>query len=267
MTTLGYEPFLATVDGVDIYGIHGYGSFFSMRITKDKSVYVPQIERAYRFKKHGKSRAVFVELIRRFGEDMGIQKVVAVPSSSKDKISYLQQIYGVVLKRVEDSPPRKYRHQQPVFEDGKVVLDGFVAGMKVLLVDDIVTTGKSILFFRKKLLAAGAKEVVVLGVGLGMGLCRVMPPAEDVENAVAEIRSVSQSEELAEEGVDEFVLDESLVNALAGTDDLMKSLMGGQTLVVDAEQADELRMEAAERGIPTEELLRDVVRMYLDKEF
>lgn len=267
MTTLGYEPFLATVDGVDIYGIHGYGSFFSMRITKDKSVYVPQIERAYRFKKHGKSRAVFTELIRRFGEDMGTQKVVAIPSSSKDKISYLQQMYGVVLKRVGDSPQRKYNHHKLMVDDGKVVLDGFVCGMKILLVDDIVTTGKSILFFRKKLLAAGAKEVVVLGVGLGMGICRFQPQAEDVERVVAEIKSVSQPEELAEGEVDEFVLDESLVNALAGTDDLMKSLMGGQQLVVDAEQADELRMEAAERGISVEEMLRDVLRMYLDKEF
>jgi len=246
---LGYEPLIMRVDGVVIYGLHAYGSMFDMRISPDKKPYATQAQRAYWFKKSGHSKSVFSELIERFREWSGASLVVAIPSSSVSGLSTLQDMYGVTIRRIADSEPRKYHHNRPVNDTGRVVLDVDVKDQKVVLVDDIVTTGASILFFRKMLLDAGASEVFALGVGMSFARSESAPASDDVELIVGSLRNSLETELVGS-------LESHLIMA---SDSLMKSLSPSRQIVVMGSHLDKLENVASEMKVSPDYLLKQII--------
>lgn len=249
---LGYPPLTMRVDGVTIYGLHAYGSMFDMKINRRKEVHLPQARRVYNFKKHGSNRELFTELIRQFGNAADTDTVIAIPSSSAGRMSLLQEIFGETLKRVKDVEQRKYNHHLPVDDDGSVILEADVKGRRVLLVDDIVTTGASMLFFRKMLMKEGA-SVIPLGVGLSFAKADTYPDADAVEEIVRRFS-------LPQVADDEPMDFESVLNEAVGG--LYESL-GATEITLSSSRVKALKEAAGRMGTTPEKLLAKIVDDFL----
>jgi len=101
-----------------------------------------------------------------------------VPGHDPNQENQLQRLFGASIRRARTVEPRKYNRNQPVeigsmdFPERKAS-----AGGKVLLVDDVATSGGTLLAIRDHLATMGV-EAVPLALGLNW---RLVPKGFDVE--------------------------------------------------------------------------------------
>ena len=243
------------IDGVDIYGLHAYGSLFGMNVKQSTSPYLVQARRVFAFKKFGRKKEVFSKLIEAMKTACQADLILAIPSSKAGKTSILQEIFGIGLLRVADSEKRKYNHSHPVDDAGKVELLSDVAGTRILLVDDIVTTGKSILFYRQMLLNAGASEVIAAGVGISLAASVDCPDAQVVDEA---FKRISDEQAISDEVEPEDEQNEtSLESMLSGASEKIKTeLADVQWIRVSGEVANKIRKVARQLQVSEAEVVR-----------
>ena len=142
--------------------------------------------RTYKFKKHGHNKELFKNLVYGAAKFFNCNMIVPIPASEAGKESWLEKVFGRRINRLKNSTSRKYSHSKPVDYTGYVELAESVEGKDVLLVDDVVTTGKSILWYRNWLLAQGAQSVIPVGLGLNVNAATVCPTVEEAEAAITE---------------------------------------------------------------------------------
>jgi len=139
------------------------------------NVYAQEAQRVYNFKKHGTGADGIKAIVTAAAKHFGCDAVVACPGHTTDETA-LQTLFGATLRRVAEVESRKYNHEAAIdfTEEVKTVElpDGFAA-RKVLVVDDVVTTGKSMRFFCGVFEALGMEAV-----GLCLGLNYKLNPAE-----------------------------------------------------------------------------------------
>jgi len=261
--SLGYEPFRMQVSGADIYGIHAYGSLFAMNVKKSESPYLPQARRVYAFKKFGRNTDVFVKLIETMKTASQADVVLAIPSSKADKVSILQGVFGIGLKRNVDSEQRKYNHGRSVDDAGKVDLLIGVTGKKVLLVDDVVTTGKSIVFYRQMLLKAGAASVIAVGVGISLTAAVYRPEHQVVDKVFDKIKGELGLVDDEMEGDGDQVEEDSLEAMLQrGSNNLRSELVGNHWIEVSGHIANKIRNVARQHKVSEAEVIRMAVDVF-----
>ena len=176
--------------GCRIYGILPYFSRYAIYAEKYRQFlpYQKFIGMVYNFKKNSKNAELFERVICQVSRELKCDMIVAIPSSTAGKINSLQTIFGVTIQRDVSTAQRKYNHNAEVDEAGKIHLAQNVAGKSIMLVDDVATTGKSLLYFRKFLLAAGARRVEMLGVGISLSKLDMLPDVETIERMIAEAK-------------------------------------------------------------------------------
>lgn len=139
------------------------------------NVYAQEAQRVYNFKKHGTGADGIKAIVAAAAKHFGCDAVVACPGHTTDETA-LQTLLGATLRRVAEVESRKYNHEAAIdfAEEVKTVElpDGFAA-RKVLVVDDVVTTGKSMRFFCGVFEALGMEAV-----GLCLGLNYKLNPTE-----------------------------------------------------------------------------------------
>jgi hypothetical protein len=259
---LGYEPFRMRVAGVPIFGIHAYGSLFAMNVSKSTKPYIIQARRVYAFKKFGKHLKEYVELIGRLQKASGADLIVAIPSSKTSKISTLQGAFGDGLKRSIDSESRKYNHSGMVEDKGKVVLQVDVAGKKVLLIDDVVTTGKSILFYRQMLLDAGAADIISAGVGVSFAACVYRPDSQVVDDVFDKIRGSQVLEPEQEVEYEDVPVSSLEAMLMQGADSLQTELGETQWVGISGPVAVKIKEVARQLKVSESEVVRLAVEAF-----
>lgn len=176
--------------GCRVYGILPYFSRYAIYTEKYRQFlpYQKFMGMVYNFKKNSKNAELFERVICQVSRELNCDMIVAIPSSTAGKINSLQTIFGVTIQRDVSTAQRKYNHNAEPDEAGKIHLAQNVAGKSILLVDDVATTGKSLLYFRKFLLAAGARRVEMLGVGISLSKLDMLPDIETIERMIAEAK-------------------------------------------------------------------------------
>lgn len=176
----------ATSEPIDIYGLLPYCSMYGNKEISFNGEYFKFAMRTYKFKKHGHNKELFKNLVYGAAKFFNCNMIVPIPASEAGKESWLEKVFGRRINRLKNSTSRKYSHSKPVDYTDYVELAESVEGKDVLLVDDVVTTGKSILWYRNWLLAQGAQSVIPVGLGLNVNAATVCPTVEEAEAAITE---------------------------------------------------------------------------------
>jgi len=194
-----------TKAGEQFYGLYRYGSFFTAAREKDRELRI-HTNLVYAFKEFGKHQArikVSIELAQQL---LNCQHIVIAPPSTP-KPNALQTMFSCgVFTRRKTVASRKYNHKAEI--DTKEQLASLSCNYNslgagtILLVDDVITSGKTILFFRDLLVAAGY-DVIMFGLGLRDTL---KPQSTEYEYQIPELS----------EGEIDALLDEDLFSISIG---------------------------------------------------
>lgn len=151
----------------EIYGFIEYGSILSDSVQKGKRGDRQGSRWIYNFKQYGKSEESIRIAVEAFSAWTGCGDIIAIPGHTNTK-TYLQKAFGEKIAREKEVKPRKYNHSKPLpegFEKTYSIDVKKIHGQKVLLVDDICTSGKTMEHFGNVLSSLGF-EVSKLALGL-----------------------------------------------------------------------------------------------------
>ena len=154
--------------GLGIRGLLPYRSTFAARIHGERRDALSS-QRVYRFKAEGESAAVWRRMIEAASEQLGCGAVWVVPGHDPNATSQLQELFGVTIRRARTTPPRKYAHTAPVDLGSLDFPPPPVSGGRVLLVDDVCTSGGTLRAIREHLAGQGV-EAVPLALGINARL-------------------------------------------------------------------------------------------------
>ena len=101
--------------------------------------------------------------------DLGCVEIWTVPPHDPNATSRLQELFGVTIRRARTVEPRKYGHAAPVDLGSFDFPPAPASGGRVLLADDVATTGATLLTIREHLAGRGV-EAVPLCCGLNWRL-------------------------------------------------------------------------------------------------
>ena len=157
-----------------IYGIWIYVSMFGSRAQHDYES-AREAQKVYNFKKYGKNADKVKGAMEFLAEKLGCCAIVACPGHTTET-TQLQELFGTTLARVSEVASRKYDHEAEInfdFERRSLEIpDEFYAqvkGRKVLVVDDVATTGKSLRFYRLLFESIGVDvELAAIGIAKKM---------------------------------------------------------------------------------------------------
>ena len=153
-----------------IYGIWVYVSMFGARASHDYES-AREAQKVYNFKKYGRNAETVKAAIEWLADELGCAAVVACPGHEPGE-TVLQRLFGTTLARTRPVQSRKYGHNAEIdFELERQSLempDDFferVKGRKVLVVDDVATTGKTLRFYRLLFESVGVKaQLAAIGI-------------------------------------------------------------------------------------------------------
>lgn len=176
----------------DIYGFFRYVSMFGARAS-GKYEQAREAELVYRFKRNGQNAEKFRAMIQGVADHFRCGVVLACPGHTQAE-TQLQKLLGRDLVRTAEVKSRKYNHKAEIDFDGEAAtLDLLrdIRGQRVLFVDDVAITGRTMGFYRRFLAERGATEVVCLVLGLNE---RLNPTETDFEIAytTADAKTVAE---------------------------------------------------------------------------
>ncbi len=152
----------------DIFGLYNYGSIIAGNFGNEKDTQTAKNSRyIYNFKKYNHSHKEIKENINYVAETFDCESVIAIPSHDK-KANYLQKLFGEIIIRINEVEKRKYAHTKELPEDYKNSYNiniTKIKGNKILLVDDITTSGRTLLHFKNVFEKMGL-EVVCFALGI-----------------------------------------------------------------------------------------------------
>ncbi len=161
------------------FGFYRYVSTFGARVSHNYQQ-ASDAEKVYRFKKNGRNAELFSAMIRGVAAHFGCGKIIACPGHTEEA-TQLQLLFGSDIIRTAEVQSRKYSHKTAIdygAESATLELRCDIAGQRVLFVDDVATTGRTLEFYRRYLKAHGAEEVVCLCLGIND---RLKPVEADFE--------------------------------------------------------------------------------------
>lgn len=150
------------------YGFYRYGSFFTAAREKDRELRI-HTNLVYSFKKFGKHQARIKASIEIAKQLLNCQHLVIAPPSTP-KPNALQSMFSCgVFARKKAVASRKYNHKAEIDEaEQRASLHCDYSSLShgtILLIDDVITSGKTMFYFRDLLVAAG-HNVIMFGLGL-----------------------------------------------------------------------------------------------------
>lgn len=161
--------FQANKGDEQFFGLYRYGSWFAAAREKDKELRI-HTSLVYLFKKYGKHQERIKTSIELAKQLLDCQQIVIVPPS-KAQPNALQTMFSCgVFARKKEVASRKYNHKAEIDskeQSASLVCDygSIQVGASILLVDDVITSGKTMFYFRD-LLAAQGYKVIMFGLGL-----------------------------------------------------------------------------------------------------
>jgi Phosphoribosyl transferase domain len=158
---------------LNCYGFKIYSSLIANNFSKEhfdesqKNLSEQETRFVYDLKKYGANTEIIKKYFLLLQAHFETQTVIAVPAHTTET-NNLQKIYGTIITRIAEVAPRKYNHKHALSEDYaksyKINFDK-LKEKKVLLIDDVVTSGETLNYFAKELQNKGF-EVIKFGLGL-----------------------------------------------------------------------------------------------------
>jgi hypothetical protein len=124
-------------------------------------------EWVYGFKSRGKNKEEVKGMVQALRERFKCEKVLAIPpSKTKSQPNALQDVFMSYIHRTQDTITRKYNHKKDLDDEYKssYIISGIQKKDRVLIIDDICTTGKTLIHFKERLEDAGC-DVVMACIG------------------------------------------------------------------------------------------------------
>lgn len=147
----------------DVYGLLPYESVWRKRSMSD------EMERArnfvYGFKKRGSNKALIQKIILGVAAEFGCEQILAVPSSDVGG-NELQKMFGIMIETTEKSEKAKYLDGSKNYESWALRFDNGITKKKALLVDDVVSSGRTIEFFACRLKRMIGMQIVKFAIGV-----------------------------------------------------------------------------------------------------
>lgn len=160
--------FIRSKDG-DIQGVYVYVNLLKACFRIETRLFLPGARRVYCFKRHGIGRSWVGNAIEQARVENRCDSVLIVPGSTPEE-TRLQMLFGAQIKRVKEVSRRKCNNKCELPEDyGDSLFFKAEREQKVLLVDDVCTTGRTLRWFRKYLEGYGYESVMFcLGLNVKM---------------------------------------------------------------------------------------------------
>ena len=200
----------------DFFGFFRYVSMFGSRASGNYQQ-ARDAELVYRFKRQGRNAELFGAMIRGVAAHFGCGVILACPGHTQTE-TQLQKLLGGDLVRTAEVKSRKYSHKAEIDFDGEaatIELRRDIGGQRVLFVDDVATTGRTLGFYRRFLTEHGATEVVCLVLGINE---RLKPTEADFEITYTTADAKTGAERAADHVAKYQDIAADLDAALAGID-------------------------------------------------
>lgn len=159
----------------DIYGIYPYVSRMTVYAHNQGKEMLKYQTRVYNFKKQGLLREFFQQKIVKISKDIKADMIIAVPSSDCKKIGILPEIFGSIIIREKMVKQAKYSHKDKLDPADSCSLSVDIEGKKILLVDDICTTGSTMHAFKEYLEQNGGNVIGMLACGVKYSAADYIP--------------------------------------------------------------------------------------------
>jgi hypothetical protein len=119
----------------------------------------------YRFKTRGANRDLIKELIEKAADALGCRQIVAIPAS-EPRENQLQRIFGTHIATTGRTDKAKYLEGRKDYEGWPLCFSNAIKGIKTLLVDDVVSSGKTMDYFAKRLMRIEGMEIVKFALAI-----------------------------------------------------------------------------------------------------
>jgi hypothetical protein len=233
---------LLVADG-NIHGAFIYRSLFGSREIRARAKDAAMV---YAFKKFGRRSEFFRALIGGAAAALGCDLIVACPGCTPD-VSHLQKLFGrTIIRRITAVYPRKYRHSAEISAEETATLEidcdalSGVVARRILLVDDVATTGRNLRFVADLLLRRSRSSAEVVLFALGLSAKLKPAPSGLAINVDADVAVDADVEDLFDTVTDDD-------NNTGGRASLFDAAAGG-TMSVDASARVAAVRKMLERG-------------------
>ncbi|GEM_PF-5674902 len=151
----------------DIQGVYVYVNMIKACFRIETRAFLPGARRVYSFKRYGIGRSWVMNAVEQARLENRCESVLIVPGSTPEE-TQLQMLFGAQIKRTREVTKRKCnnKHELPINYGDSLIFKAGQPG-RVLLVDDVCTTGRTLRWFREYLERQGY-EAVMFCLGLNV---------------------------------------------------------------------------------------------------
>jgi len=140
----------------DVHGLLPYESLWRKQAMEGELCEARNF--VYRFKTRGANRDLIRELIEKAADALECRQIVAIPAS-EPRENQLQRIFGTHIATTGRTDKAKYLEGRKNYEGWPLCFSNAIKGIKTLLVDDVVSSGKTMDFFAKRLMRIEGMEI------------------------------------------------------------------------------------------------------------
>lgn len=167
------QLYKAEKEGNIYYGSVIWKSIFRARMYKEGKGTLYRQQQIINFKNRGINRSYFKQVIKAIEKYFNPDLTIALPGSSTEPTNIQKLLENYYITRTKEVSQMKYRENKTINESEietlKIEWDQ-ITGNKILLIDDIITTGNTMEFYKNILRNKHEAEYICYGLGINYKL-------------------------------------------------------------------------------------------------
>ncbi len=167
------QLYKAEKEGNIYYGSVIWKSIFRARMYKEGKGTLYRQQQIINFKNRGINRSYFKQVIKAIEKYFNPDLTIALPGSSTEPTNIQKLLENYYITRTKEVSQMKYRENKTIQDNETDTLKiewEKIKGNKILLIDDLITTGNTMEFYKTLLKTKLNSEFICYGLGINYKL-------------------------------------------------------------------------------------------------